>query len=77
MIRVYLPEALAHSWWRDKYLLCYVLLVVHLHAGYSRLGLAQYEATVSVRIILVQVYFNCIFYDEDENEAEEIPDSDY
>jgi hypothetical protein len=71
-IMQHLPEALAHSWWRDKYLLCLVLLVIHLHAAYSRPGLAQYSATVSVRIILVQVCFNCFFYDD---EAEEIPDS--
>jgi len=71
---IYLPEALAHSWWRDTYLLCLVLLVVHLHASYSRPGLVQYSATVSDRIILVQVCFNCFYY---ENEAEEIPDSAY
>ena len=73
-IMTYLPEALAHSWWRDNYLLCLVLLFVHLHAGYSRPGLAQYSATVSSRIILVHVCFNCFYY---EDEAEEIPDSAY
>jgi hypothetical protein len=71
---IYLPEALARSWWRDKYLLCLVMLVVLRHAGYSRPGLAQYSATVSVRIIPVQVCLNCFFY---EDEAEEIPDSAY
>jgi hypothetical protein len=70
----YLPEALADCWWKDKYLLCLVPLAVHHHAGYSRPGLAQHEANVYVRIILVQVCCNCFFY---EDEAEEIRDSIY
>jgi hypothetical protein len=29
--------------------------------GYSRPGLAEYEATISVKIILIQVYLNCFY----------------
>jgi len=38
---------------RVKYLFCLVLLFIHQHAGCRRPALAQYEATVSVKIILL------------------------
>jgi len=62
----YLPEPLAQSWLRDKsvgvwskYVLCLVLLLQSLAFGYKLPGLVQFEATFSVKIILVLVYFSC------------------
>jgi len=36
---------------------------VQQHAGYRRPSLAQYDAKVSVKITLLQVYFNCFLYE--------------
>jgi hypothetical protein len=65
---MYLPEPLAHSWWETKRFSrrsqVSALLDPSFHSlacGYRRPGMAEYEATISVKIILIQVYLNCFY----------------
>lgn len=64
----YLSEPLAHSWGETSRVSRHSQVSAlldpsfrSLACGYRRAGLAEYEANISVKIILIQVYLNCFY----------------